>query len=415
LSAQLFNAMVSMSESSGCSRQILVEGLILVVVATALTVPFWVTDLDIRAAGLFFHPDNPQNLWPEEQHGLWLFLYKAIPILVNILLLGCLGGLAFYGNRPNARRVRRMVLFVLFSVILGPGLVVNGIFKDHYGRPRPRQVEQFQGHLVYQPPGMPGAEGKSFPCGHCSVGYLAWVFYFLTRRKKPLLAFGILLFAIFLGVLVGVGRMAAGGHFLSDVLWSGIFSYAVCALLYRPLVGKWEDRPDAEVPEFFLLAYWRNLPKVARGWFFAGLAVFLSLAALLATPHKTQRELDIPLSGLAGSLSIKARVGDVVLRQGAQVTDVVHARVRFKGFGFPTSRIAGVYQSESNTFTVFEKGMFTDIEGKLELTLPKGFAGNLVVTAENGAIFLASGKSGHWRLEAAKGVFDDPATQKRFR
>jgi len=209
--------------------------------------------------------------------------------------------------------------------------------------------------------------------------------------------------------------MAAGGHFLSDVLWSGILSYAVCALIYRPLVGKWEDRPDAQVPEFFLLDYWRNLPKSARPWFFSGLAVLLSLAASLATPHKTQRELDIPLSGLGADLSIKAMVGDVVLRQGAKLSDVAQVRLKFKGFGFPTSTIEGIFKSESNAFTVSEKGMFTDIEGQLELTLPKNFQGNLVVTAEKGAIFLASDRAGQWRLEAAKGVFDDPATHRRFR
>lgn len=403
--------------SSSISRPALVEGLILAVVAVALTLPFWLTDLDIRVASVFFHPDNAHNFWPEEQQGLWLFLYKAIPILVNILLLGCLGVLAFYGNRPNGQRIRRMALFVLFSIILGPGLVVNGIFKDHYGRPRPRQIEQFQGHLVYQPPGMPGAEGKSFPCGHCSVGYLAWVFYFLTRRKRPLLAVGILLFAIALGILVGVGRMAAGGHFLSDVFWSGILSYAVCALIYRSLVGKWEDLPNADVPEFFLLDYWRHLPTASRPWVFAGLAVFLSLAAALATPHKSQRELDVPLATqeMEAVLTIDAAVGDVVIRQNPQLTDVAHTRLKFKGFGFPTSKIDGVYDPETRTFSVTQNGWFTDIEGQLEVTLPAGFQGVLVVKAGKGAIFLASARLRQWQLEAAKGVFDDPVTQRRFR
>ncbi len=406
-------AMNPIAHSQIDTRQARIEGLILAVVATALTVPFWLTDLDIWAAGVFFHPGNAQNFWPEEQRGLWLVLYKAIPILANALLLGCLGVLAFYGDRANAKRIRRMALFVLFSIILGPGLVVNGIFKDHYGRPRPRQIEQFQGHLTYQPPGMPGSEGKSFPCGHCSVGYLVCVFYFLTRRKKPLLAGGLLVFAIVLGVLVGVGRMAAGGHFLSDVFWSGIFTYAVCAVIYQPLVGRWEEKPDTEVTEFFLLDYWHNLSKPVRSWLFVGLAVVLSLAASLATPHKTERVLQVPLPGQQSgtALIIQADVGDVVIKRSAQVGGSAHIRLKFKGFGFPTSTVAGVYQPENQIFTLATTGLFTDIEGQLELTVPVDFQGLLHITAAKGAIVLPSGRSPQWHLQAAKGVFDDTATR----
>jgi hypothetical protein len=36
--------------------------------------------------------------------------------------------------------MRMYGLFILLSVILGPGLLVNLVFKDHWGRPRPRQV-----------------------------------------------------------------------------------------------------------------------------------------------------------------------------------------------------------------------------------------------------------------------------------
>jgi len=341
----------------------IVEAALFATVTVALTLPFWWTDLDIQAASLFFHPEQAPNLWPEEQQGLWVFLYKAIPILANLSLLSCLAALAFSGAKPRARRSRRLAFFVLFSIMLGPGLVVNGIFKDHYGRPRPRQIEQFQGHLSYQPPGMPGAEGKSFPCGHCSVGFSLWVFYFISRRRKPLRATAILAASIGFGLLVGLGRMAAGGHFLSDVLWSGILSYAVCALLYYPLVGKWEKLPDEEVPEFFLLAYWQNLPAPMRPWLLASLAVFVSVVASLATPHKTQQTQNLPTTtnNSQTPLVIDAQVGDVALRQANENMDAIRARWSFKGFGFPTSHIDAHYDPERHVFIIAKNGLFTDL------------------------------------------------------
>ena len=36
--------------------------------------------------------------------------------------------------------------------LVGPGLLVNTVLKDHVGRPRPVQPEQFRGHERYVPP-----------------------------------------------------------------------------------------------------------------------------------------------------------------------------------------------------------------------------------------------------------------------
>jgi lipid A 4'-phosphatase len=385
-------------------RQAQLEAVLFVAVAVLLTVPFWLTDLDIQAAGVFYHPESPQNLWPEERLGIWQFFYKAIPILVNILLLACLSVLAMAGRGSSPKRTRRMAVFVLFSILLGPGLVVNGIFKDHYGRPRPRQIEQFQGQLQYQPPGLPGAEGKSFPCGHCSIGYIFWVFYFITRRKKPALATLLLLASISFGLVVGVGRMTAGGHFLSDILWSGLLSYAVCALLYYPLLGKWERSDEADVPEFFLFSAWQKLPAKSKPWLFAGVAVLVSVGALLATPYKTQQQLDLPLAEAAQSpLKLDIAYGDVLIRHSDSIT-APQLRWQFKGFGFPSSAVNGQFDAAQRQFALSASGVFTDIEGQLELLLPTAFADGLVINSQRGRIVLHNPPLAHWQLTAAKGV-----------
>ncbi|WP_082081511.1 phosphatase PAP2 family protein [Methylocucumis oryzae] len=385
-------------------RPIITEISLFLSVVALLTLPFWLSDLDIQVAQRFFHADNPDNFWPEEQRTIWVFFYKAIPILVNVLLLGCLGVLAFSGSKPSATKHRRVAFYILFCIILGPGLVVNGIFKDHYGRPRPRQIEQFHGQLAYQPPGMPGAEGKSFPCGHCSVGYVFWVFFFfLNRRKKPLLALAYFVAALLLGLSVGMGRIAAGGHFLSDVLWSGFLTYAVCAWLYYALIAKWENLPDREIPDFILLQHWQNLPKTVKPWLFAALALAMSGLAALATPHKTDKELSLAQLGTA--LTINANVGDVVLHALPSANNPPHAHLNIKGFGFPTSSITATYNEDEKQLTIAKNGMFTDIEGQLDIYVPIDLA-NLTINAEQGRIVLnlPTALPAMWQLHAKKGI-----------
>lgn len=401
------------------SRPALTECLLLLVLMIALTVPFWLSPLDIMAASQFYHADQPATPWPEENLALWNFFYEGAPILALALLLGALGVLAHSGNGSSDQRlVRRRALFVLLSVMLGPGLIVNMVFKDHYGRPRPRQIEQFQGHLVYQPPGMPGVEGKSFPCGHCSVGFVLWVFYFLSRRNRPLLALGIFLGAAVLGILIGLGRMAAGGHFLSDILWSGLLSYGVCALLYHALVGRWENEPLEQIPEFFLLARWQSLPASARPWAVGGVAVSLTLAGALASPYKTTTHLTIPVTNPEQhiSLTIQADVGDIVIYEtNTPLSTGIEATLDYKGFGFPGSRIDGTYRHDEHTLRIVPNGMFTEIEGRLELSLPVHFKENLKVEAQTGRIFLKPEVGSEWQLSAGRGVIHDPLLERRFK
>ena len=387
---------------------------IFMVIVIVLTLPFWFTDLDIHAAQFFFHPDNGENLWPEENNAIWVFFYRAAPLLVNVLLLGALAIMALTGQQASATRLRRMALFVFLGIILGPGVVVNGIFKDHYGRPRPRQIEQLHGHLHYQPPGMPGLEGKSFPCGHCSVGFVLALFYFFQRRNRPWLARALLIAAIALGGAIGVGRMAAGGHFLSDILWSGFLSYGVCLLLYHPLLGKWEQTPDEEVPEIALFARWQGLSKTTRITYFVSFAVLISVLASLATPRKTNKKLSFPSVTQAHQvLDIHAHVGDIVITQHASVDKTIYAHLVFKGFGFPTSKIEGIYQADQQLFSVLQNGMFTDVEGKVEISVPADFKEQLLITADKGAIYTTMPAPINWTMSAKKGTFLESATHAK--
>jgi len=74
--------------------------------------------------------------------------------------------------------------FLILSVLIGPGLIINAVFKDHWDRPRPGDVVEFGGMLQCTPAPLRGESGESFPCGHCSVGFLFASGWWLWKRRR---------------------------------------------------------------------------------------------------------------------------------------------------------------------------------------------------------------------------------------
>jgi membrane-associated PAP2 superfamily phosphatase len=136
----------------------------------------------------------------------------------------------------------RAVIFILGTLIVGPGIVVNWIFKNHWGRPRPVSVDIFSGSHPFVPAWhMSDActANCSFVSGEASSAIWLLVLAVLLPPAWRPVAVRILLV---LAVILSLNRIAGGGHFLSDVLLAWWFTLAVMALgwrwLYtRPLVA----------------------------------------------------------------------------------------------------------------------------------------------------------------------------------
>ena len=204
--------------------------LIILLALVLLTTPvFWLTDLDFKAAAFFYHPSEEGNPWPWKDWWRWHFLYQYAYSFTIIVACSSLLAIVLTYFLPGLRSFRRPALYLLLAIALGPGLVVNLVFKDHWGRPRPAQISEFGGPHSYIPPLQMGHTGeKSFTCGHCSVGFAFFALYFLARKRK---AFYLALTLIF-GLTLGLTRMSAGGHFLSDILWSAYLVFFVDWLVY---------------------------------------------------------------------------------------------------------------------------------------------------------------------------------------
>lgn len=145
------------------------------------------------------------------------------------------------GNRP---RRRRAAAFVVLTMLLGPGLLVNVVLKDHWGRARPGHVENFGGKAHFTPAWVISDQCQkncSFVCGDASVGFGLIALAFVARRPRPWLALGLAL-----GVALGLMRMGQGGHFLSDVVFSFYAVWFVAWLLHRLMLAP--RRPSAASP-----------------------------------------------------------------------------------------------------------------------------------------------------------------------
>lgn len=202
---------------------------------TLLFVPF-ATRLDLAVSGYFyngaFRSDSFLNA---------LYHWGPLPGQITVA-----GAVIVYLISFVVRRwkpLRTHALYLVLTLAVGAGLIVHAALKDHWGRPRPKQVIEFGGEQPFRPFYSPNffnqpEPSKSFPCGHCSMGFYFFALVFIGRRTKKqwltttgwILAFG-------LGGLLSYMRIAMGGHFLSDVYFSTLImwltAYGMDWLLYE--------------------------------------------------------------------------------------------------------------------------------------------------------------------------------------
>lgn len=180
--------------------------------------------IDLGFSQIFFEPRQGFYL----KNGLYAqFFYQTLPVVSKLLYWGLpLAILASHAPQgpERLRRLRGKLAYLLLVLALGPGLVVNGVFKSHWGRARPADVVEFGGQQPFTPAFVVSPACRrncSFVSGHAATGFLLMSVAFLDRpRRRRWLWAGIAL-----GGAAGLGRIMQGSHFLSDVIFSGFFVY----------------------------------------------------------------------------------------------------------------------------------------------------------------------------------------------
>lgn len=159
------------------------------------------------------------------------FMYHRALLPGQLLIAGSLIGLLLSYTLRRFRTWRKPALFLVLALAIGAGFITHAVLKDHWGRPRPKQVIAFGGMQEFRPIWKPNfthqpEPSKSFPCGHCSMGFAFFAFYFLGKRlRKPWLSLLGLSMALILGVGLGITRIAQGGHFFSDVVATALIMW----------------------------------------------------------------------------------------------------------------------------------------------------------------------------------------------
>ncbi len=342
---------------------------ILAVLAALTTLVFWNSDLDLRAAGAFYQPESPDGPWPGEGRTLWQFFYYGAPIFTALMALGALVGMLLGFLRNRYQPWRRPAALFLLTLVLGPGLLINVVFKENWGRPRPRQVEQFTGDRQYLPPlQMAGnKDGKSFPAGHASVGFSLFALWFVWRRRHPRLAWAFFGIAALLGTTMGLGRMEAGAHFLSDVLWAGYLTFFAALLSHYFLL------PESPLPEIRKAGRGSPLPLIA----YTVLGGTLLMGSLVSMPVKREIDFrpaaeDLPLPPELLIELDRAQLHIRLLPPGAQRPLAVSGSIR--GFGLPTFDIQedGTLRSDSPPryrYLLRQHGFFIELDTRLTVEL----------------------------------------------
>ncbi|MGD9888539.1 MAG: phosphatase PAP2 family protein [Halothiobacillaceae bacterium] len=322
------------------------------------SVPFWIWPLDIQISTLFYHPELGAGdaAWPVQNTPFVQFCYKAAPILTMLVALPALFIVLFGTWIRPLRAWRAHAAVVVLTVVLGPGLLVNGIFKEFWDRPRPVQTENFGGDFPYAPPLMIGeaAGGKSFPCGHCSAGFALAVLWLLWRKRRPRLAAAALALAIVLGAAMGFSRIAAGGHYLSDVLWSAWLSFFAAWLSYY-LIMRIPQRETGWTPKPL------QLPRPAL-WALGGLAsVGVVFGALMATP------VDLHWSRTlgAGEAIRVERANPEVWLANASAPSSVEIDAQWQGFGLPGGRVQASHSDAG--WTIAPQGVFSELRDRVNI------------------------------------------------
>ncbi len=187
---------------------------------------------DLYVSQYFF--DNGQGfIW--EHHIIAKSIYKLTHFIGATMLIGLpiLIAACWIVKNDYLIKRRNIFIFLLSACILGPGLMVNLVLKDNWGRPRPRQIIEFQGDRQYEPPFSPSFECQrchSFVSGHASVGFFFFSVALLVGKRRWLLL------PVIAGTVIGIGRMVQGGHFFSDVLFSGWVVWFCSIILYKVFV-----------------------------------------------------------------------------------------------------------------------------------------------------------------------------------
>lgn len=201
---------------------------------------------DLDTLSIFYDPTFCENTakrtkclgFPVSHNKTLNFIRDVLHLAPNYIGVGLIALLSiryWRGTRWSNQGFRNQSV-VLATLLLGPLLIVNSVFKEGFGRVRPRAIEEFGGTMEFTLPGDIVGQclsNCSFVSGEASVGgwFLACGLLFSQQYRHQAYA-GLFVLGSFMALL----RVAFGAHFLSDVLLGYLVPIIICAILASTIV-----------------------------------------------------------------------------------------------------------------------------------------------------------------------------------
>ena len=333
----------------------------------AATTVFWTTSWDLSLQRIFY--TRTLRHWSLAALPFWRALhdYGTWPGIGLIVAAGV--GLAVGG------RWRNPSLFVLLVAILGCGIVTNTLGKALCGRPRPDAVTSFGGALAFQRPcelAMPG-QGYSFLCGHASMGFLFCALFFVTRGWLRWVS---LLGGLGFGILLGIGRMAGGTHWASDVLLDATLMLTIAVWL-APIARD-------------------GLRLSVAGW--VGVGVVALVLLRFGTPVHKEQSFALPAT--TRELVIDAATQDVRVVQGVPG----RISITVDGAGLPGAGVRNELRGSGPALELRSRltGLYWNVRHQIVVTVPAGVRVLVRAAANAGSRSDVSREDANARREAAR-------------
>jgi lipid A 4'-phosphatase len=164
----------------------------------------------------------------------WAF----IVLYFSSIALAIAGAALAHRQRLWAGLTAKRWMFLAACLVVGPGLVANVALKDQLGRARPKHVVELGGQKAFTPPLVAAREchrNCSFVSGEASS---IFVLFYAAALVMPHWSVPLVVAGTVGGFAAGLVRMAQGGHFLSDVIFAGVFMALTVQALHELMFGR---------------------------------------------------------------------------------------------------------------------------------------------------------------------------------
>ncbi|HBM78113.1 MAG TPA: hypothetical protein DD438_08375 [Verrucomicrobiales bacterium] len=328
--------------------------------------PFALGDLDLDISSRLYN--EKAQLWTFSSKLPWPHIHRfsALPailtgtIALSVLVLGFM--------RPGFAPRRKLALFLILTLILGPALFTGNLFEQIWGRPQPFEIIKLGGTQEFKRiiASNPTSAGHFHGGGLASTGfYFFGIGLLMLRRGRKKWGSGVILGASIYGTAIGIACMVQGTCFAGDILLSAALSWLCSAGVFQ-LLGLHRaahSRPPEKIA--ILLPRWAS---------FGILLSLLSVTGIicLAFPSSGTSTNSI-LDDTGGPLPDTVYL-DLDLRGDLEISggeDLI-LETEYRGIGFPGSRMrTNTRPIEDGTHVVQRrKGHLTRMNIRNRITLP---------------------------------------------